>query len=96
VEISVVPCSQEVQTTTVMQETDANVLMGYAGPILAKFHAHGGTVDSAKYSALLQDQLKPEVRHKRGGLLSKGMLLLHDSARPHTATATIQTATAWI
>jgi histone-lysine N-methyltransferase SETMAR len=34
------------------------------GPILAKFLARGGTVNSAKYSALLQDQLKPAICHK--------------------------------
>jgi hypothetical protein len=31
VETSVVPFSQEDQTTTVLQETDANVLLGCAG-----------------------------------------------------------------
>jgi hypothetical protein len=31
VETSVVPCSQEVQTATMLQETDANILLGYAG-----------------------------------------------------------------
>jgi hypothetical protein len=31
VETSVIPCSQEVQTTTVMQVTDANILFGYEG-----------------------------------------------------------------
>jgi histone-lysine N-methyltransferase SETMAR len=61
------------------------------GPILAKFQAHGETVNSGKYSVLLQDQLKPAIRHKRQGLLSKGVLLLHDNAQPHTATATVQT-----
>jgi histone-lysine N-methyltransferase SETMAR len=60
------------------------------GP-LAKFQAHGESVNSAEYSALLQDQLKPTIRHKRRGLLSKGVLLLHDNAWPHTATAMVQT-----
>jgi histone-lysine N-methyltransferase SETMAR len=48
-------------------------------------------VNSAKYSALLQDQLKPAIHQKRWGLLSEGVLLVHDSARPHTATAAVQT-----
>jgi histone-lysine N-methyltransferase SETMAR len=53
-------------------------------PILVKFQAHGDTANSAKYSALLH-------RRKRPRLLSKGVLLLHDNARPHTATATVPT-----
>jgi histone-lysine N-methyltransferase SETMAR len=61
------------------------------GPILAKFHAHGETMNSAKYSAFLQDQLKPAIRHKWWGLLSKGVPLLYDSAWLHTATATVHT-----
>jgi histone-lysine N-methyltransferase SETMAR len=61
------------------------------GPIMVKFQAHGETVNSAKCSALLQEYLKPAIRHKQWGLLSKGVLLLHDNARPHSATATVQT-----
>jgi histone-lysine N-methyltransferase SETMAR len=61
------------------------------GPILVKFQAHGETVNSAKYSALLYNQLKPAVHHKRRGLLSKGVLLLHNNVWPHTATPTEQT-----
>jgi hypothetical protein len=55
------------------------------GSILTKFQAYGETVNSAKFSALLQDQLNPAIRHKRWGLLSKGVLLLHDNARLHMA-----------
>jgi hypothetical protein len=66
------------------------------GPVLAKFQAHGETVNSAKYSVLLQDQLKPAVRHRRRELLSKRVLLLHDNARSHMATAMVQTGTAQI
>jgi hypothetical protein len=51
------------------------------GPILSNFQAHGGTVNSVKYSALLQDQLIPAIRHKRR------VLFPHDNARQHTATA---------
>jgi histone-lysine N-methyltransferase SETMAR len=61
------------------------------GTILSKFQAHGETVNSAKYYALLQDQLKPAIHHKQWGLLSKGVPLLHNNARLHTATATVQT-----
>jgi hypothetical protein len=61
------------------------------GPILVKFQAHGETVNSVKYYRLLQDQLKAAIRYKRWRLLSKGVLLLHSNAWPHTATVTIQT-----
>jgi histone-lysine N-methyltransferase SETMAR len=61
------------------------------GPILMKFQAHGETVNSAKYSALLQGQLKPAILHKRRVLPSKGVLLLHDNEWLHMATATVHT-----
>jgi hypothetical protein len=40
---------------------------------------------------MLSNKLKPEVRTKRRGLLSTGVLLLHDNALLHTAIHTVQT-----
>jgi histone-lysine N-methyltransferase SETMAR len=48
----------------------------------------GLTINSESYCDLLQNHLKPVVRSKRRGLLSSGVLLQHDNARPHTARAT--------
>jgi histone-lysine N-methyltransferase SETMAR len=61
------------------------------GPILEYYHERDTTVNSARYSEMLRDKLKPEVRTKRRGLLSKGVALLHDNARPHTAAHTVET-----
>jgi histone-lysine N-methyltransferase SETMAR len=40
---------------------------------------------------MLSSKLKPSIRTKRRGLLSTGVLLLHDNAHPHTAIHTVQT-----
>ena len=51
----------------------------------------GTTVNSEGYSEMLSTGLKPAIRIKRRGLLSSGVLLLHDNAHPHTAIHTLQT-----
>jgi len=61
------------------------------GPILVHFQAHGQTVNSANYCAMLQNELKTAIRKKRRGMLSKKVLLHHDKARHHTAAATVET-----
>jgi [histone H3]-lysine36 N-dimethyltransferase SETMAR len=61
------------------------------GPILEHYMEQGTTVNSARYSEMLIDELKPAIRSKRRGVLSKGVLLLHDNARPHTAAHTVET-----
>jgi len=48
-------------------------------------------VSSARYSDMLVNELKPAIRSKRRGLLSKRVLLLQDNARPHTAAHTMDT-----
>jgi histone-lysine N-methyltransferase SETMAR len=48
-------------------------------------------VTSATYSNLLRENLKPAIHQKRRGLLTTGVCLLHDNAKPHTATATVST-----
>jgi hypothetical protein len=49
------------------------------------------TINSARYSEFLTDWLKPAIQNKRRGLVSKGVVLLHVSARPHTAAHTAET-----
>ena len=61
------------------------------GPILEDYLEKGRRINSARYSDLLANNLKPSVRTKRQGLLSKKVLLLHDNARPHTASQTVET-----
>ena len=45
---------------------------------------------SAMY-ADLKNHLHPVIKSKRRGLLSSGVLLQHDNARPHTARSTVAT-----
>ena len=49
------------------------------------------TVNSATYADLLKNHLLPAIKSKRRGLLSTGVLLQHDNARPHTALSTVAT-----
>ena len=39
----------------------------------------------------LLERLKTAIRAKRKGLLTQGVILLHDNARPHTARLTLET-----
>lgn len=61
------------------------------GVILEDYMPHGVTVTSVTYSELLKNRLQPAIRTKRRGLLSTGILLQHDNARPHTARSTVAT-----
>ena len=63
----------------------------YNGPILEHYMPRGSTVTSNTYSNLLRENLKPTICQKWRGLLTMGVCLLHDNARPHTATATVST-----
>jgi len=45
---------------------------------------------SATY-ADLKNRLRPAIKSKRSGLLSTGVLLQRDNARPHTASSTVAT-----
>ncbi|UYV74187.1 hypothetical protein LAZ67_11002345 [Cordylochernes scorpioides] len=43
------------------------------------------------YCDILVNKLKPGIRNKRRGKLSKDVLFLHDNARPHTSCKTVST-----
>ena len=61
------------------------------GVILEQYLERGATVNSVRYSEMLSTEVKTAIRTKRRGILSSGVLLLHDIARPHTAIHTLQT-----
>ena len=59
------------------------------GPITISFLERGNTVNSENYCKLLT-QVKKDIKNKRGGgLQSRGVILLQDNARPHTAAGTL-------
>ncbi|UYV68384.1 SF3B1 [Cordylochernes scorpioides] len=48
-------------------------------------------MNSDLYCDILVNKLKPGIRNKRRVKLSKGVLFLHDDARPHTSCKTVST-----
>ena len=61
------------------------------GPVLEHYQERGTTINSARYSEMLTDRLKPAIRSRRRGLLLKSVVLLHDNARQHIAAHTAAT-----
>ena len=57
------------------------------GPLLIKWLPKGVTINSDYYTQVLQE-LRQAIKSERRGKLSKGVLLLHDNARPHTSQQT--------
>jgi histone-lysine N-methyltransferase SETMAR len=55
--------------------------------LLIDFLERGNTINAARYCQTLE-KLKSAVPHKRPGLLSAGVILLDDNARPHSAAQT--------
>jgi histone-lysine N-methyltransferase SETMAR len=49
------------------------------------------TVNSAAYSAMLKDKLKPAICHRRRGLLSNTAFLHHDNACSYVAVTKVET-----
>lgn len=62
----------------------ATVFWDRRGVLLVDFMPRGMTINSEAYCATLA-RLRRAIQNKRRGKLTKGILLLHDNARPHTA-----------
>jgi len=60
------------------------------GILLTEFQQRDHTVMSDSYCTILT-KLCATIHRKRPGLLTKGTLLLHDNARPHSANQTTVT-----
>jgi hypothetical protein len=62
----------------------------FSGSILEHYREQGTTVTAALYTEILISKLKPALRNKHSGLLSRGILLLHDNTLPHFMASTIE------
>jgi histone-lysine N-methyltransferase SETMAR len=65
----------------------ATVFWDRKGILLTEFMAPGPTITSEVYCETLH-KLRRSIQNKRCGMLTKGVILLHDNARPHTAART--------
>jgi transposase len=65
----------------------ATVFWNRKGILLTEFMALGTTITSEVYIEML-NKLQRSIQNKRRGVLTKGVVLLHDNARPLTAART--------
>ncbi|GFX95846.1 transposable element Tc1 transposase [Trichonephila clavipes] len=65
----------------------ATVFLDQRGVLLVDFMTQGTTINSGAYCATLR-KLRRALQNKRRGMQSKGVLLLHDNAKPHTSRTT--------
>ena len=67
----------------------ATVFWDHKGVLSVDFMERGTTINAGSYCATLE-RLRAAIKRKRPGLLTTGVLLLHDNAWPHVTTETQQ------
>lgn len=65
----------------------ATVFWDSKGILLVEFMERGATINADSYVETLKN-LRRAIQNKRRGLLSSGVIFLHDNARPHSAQKT--------
>ena len=65
----------------------ATVFWDAQGVILVEWVPKGATINTQYYVTVLEN-LRLAIKDPRRGKLSRGVLLLHDNARPHTSHET--------
>lgn len=70
-----------------MKKVMASVFWDRKGLLLVDFMPQKTTINADAYCETLQ-RLRRAIQNKRRGMLTRGIVLLHDNARPHTAQKT--------
>ncbi|GFU85342.1 uncharacterized protein TNCV_2386471 [Trichonephila clavipes] len=77
------------QTNAAKAQDYDNSVLGPARFLLVDFMPQGATINSGAYCAVLW-KLRRALQNKQRGMLSKGVLLLHDNAWSHTSRMTLE------
>jgi histone-lysine N-methyltransferase SETMAR len=85
---------QKFKTMTSPGKVMANIFWDMHEVLLVDFIPCGLTINASCYQGTLT-RLKEAVCHKRPGLLSQGVLLLHNNAQPHIARTTVNLLNTW-
>ena len=81
------PQNQKIQNFNFSEKTMASVFWDRKGILLIDFMPPGSTINAAAYCATTT-RLRRVIQNKRRGMLSRGVCLPHDNARPHFADVT--------
>uniref|UniRef100_A0A2S2PDL6 Mariner Mos1 transposase n=1 Tax=Schizaphis graminum TaxID=13262 RepID=A0A2S2PDL6_SCHGA len=76
--------TEKFKTTISVKKIMAPVFSDHKGIILIEYLPQGETIKAARYCETLK-KLRRATQNKRNGLLTRGVCLLHDNARSHTA-----------
>ena len=80
-----VPCSQEIPYSTISRKDHEISFWDSEGVLLLEFMSHKTTITVDTYASTMVALLE-NIKQKRRGKLSAGVLLLHDNA-PHITRA---------
>lgn len=88
------PSAKKCKTQQSAQKIMASVFWDRKGLLLIEFLERGETINAARYCETMK-KLRRAIKNKRRGMLTTGISLLHDNARPHTARATQELLTSF-
>ncbi|KAJ4439546.1 hypothetical protein ANN_07670 [Periplaneta americana] len=90
------PVRTKFKQTLSVRKVMCTVFWDRKGILLIDFLPRGETVDADRYCETLR-KLRRDIQNKRRGMLTTGVVLLHDNARPHMArrTAAVLTEFGW-
>ncbi|XP_069680131.1 histone-lysine N-methyltransferase SETMAR-like isoform X2 [Periplaneta americana] len=90
------PVRTKFKQTLSVRKVMCKVFWDRKGILLIDFLPRGGTVNDDRYCETLR-KLRRAIQNKRRGMLTAGVVLLHDNARPHTTrrTAAVLTEFGW-
>jgi histone-lysine N-methyltransferase SETMAR len=81
------PKKRKFKVTQSARKIMATFFWDRKGVLLIEFMPTGTTINAASYCEILK-KLHRAIQNRRRGMLTKGVCLLHDNARPHVARDT--------